>query len=144
MYIERAWLAHVFALVVVVKRAGVVLVVEDIFDSHSHVKVGQLVAKVIAHTAVEDHIAWDQTGAAVSAFGAGIGVVGELVALEGAVQVGFPRPLGIADADAAFVFRGERHTIAFVRPIFADGRVNIGIGGVYVETASTGLRPSSA
>ena len=81
MYIERAWLAHVFALVVVVKRAGVVLVVEDVFHPDRHVQVGQLMAEVIPHAAVEHHVARDQTGAAVGAFGAGVGVVSELVAL---------------------------------------------------------------
>ena len=91
-------------------------------------------AKVIRRTAAEQHVAGDPPIGTVGALGLGVGVVGKLAALVAAVQVELPWAFGVTHAEGAFVLGREGHTVAFVRAVFADGRVDIGVGGVHIET----------
>ncbi|MND76991.1 hypothetical protein D3C80_686550 [compost metagenome] len=107
--------------------------IEDILHANSNVQVRQLRAEIIGRAAAEQHVARDAAVAAIGTFAGGVGVVGELVALVSAVQVQLPLTFAVANAQRAFVTRGERHAIAFVRPIFADFRIDKGVSCIHVK-----------
>ncbi len=104
--------------------------VEQVFHADAQIQAGHFRAEIIGGAHAPQHIAGNAAGAAVGAFRHGVGVVGELAGLEFAVKVKRPVARRVVQPQRAFMLRRERHLIALVAAVFADGGVDVGIAGV--------------
>lgn len=112
--------------------------VEDVFHPQREVEIGHLWAKVIGHAGAPQHIAGNTTGAAIGAFGNGIGVIGKLAGLEVAVKVKRPAAGAVIDAKGAFVLRREGNLVSVGVAFLADFSINVRIAGVDREIIKRG------